>query len=91
MPKSKPSQASEIQETIEQKITEPEKEKRSKKEKKKAKENTRGPLCKLVKSGFMDEHFSEYQDLVNPPAYICKKCGRAAADKKSLCKPVRIG
>jgi hypothetical protein len=65
-------------------------EKKSKKEKKKDKIDLHRPLCKLVHDDILDDHFSEYQALVNPPAYICKKCGRAAADKKSLCKPVRI-
>lgn len=63
-------------------------EKKQKKEKHEP--SLKGTLCKIVKNSDIEKHFAEYQALVNPPRYICKKCGRAAADKKSLCKPVRI-
>lgn len=48
-------------------------------------------LCKLVKKDHLEKHFAEYEELVVNPEYICRKCGRAANDKKSLCKPVPIG
>ena len=90
MPKSKVIPDSSVEEMAQPVAQEPEKEKKSKKEKKKFKAVAHGPLCKLSKSGFVEDHFKEYKALVVPPAYICKKCGRAAADKKSLCKPARI-
>lgn len=68
---------------------EPKEEKKSKKEKKQA-AALKGTLCKLVKDDALEKHFKEYSALVCQPAYICKKCGRAAADKKALCKPSSI-
>lgn len=47
-------------------------------------------LCKLVKKDFPEDHMKEYQKLVNKPEYVCKKCGRAANSKRSLCHPVRL-
>lgn len=64
-------------------------EKKSKKEKK-HEAVLKGPLCKLVKDDAHEKHFKEYAALVCQPAYICKKCGRAAAEKESLCKPAGI-
>jgi hypothetical protein len=64
---------------------------KKKKDDKKAKQNVaKGPLCKLVKKDFLKDHFKEYKALVKEPEYICKKCGRLAKDKRSLCKPVRL-
>lgn|GEM_PF-2284152 len=48
-------------------------------------------LCKLVKDDAPEKHFKEYQALVSKPKYICKRCGRAANGKRSLCRPARIG
>ena len=86
MPKTSLPQTLEVSQTTRTEKTDKEK----KHKEKKTKAMGRGPLCKLAKNGFLDGHFKEYQALVNPPAYICKKCGRAAVDKKSLCKPERI-
>lgn len=47
-------------------------------------------LCKLVKKDFLKKHYKEYEELVLNPGYICGKCGRAAKDAKSLCKPMPI-
>lgn len=60
---------------------------KNKKDKKTKKKHT---LCKLVKKDYIKEHFSDYQALVSDPEYICKKCGRAAKDAVSLCKPLPI-
>jgi hypothetical protein len=52
------------------------------------KEKTR--LCKLADKNFIKKKFNEYADLVSPPGYICRKCGRAAVSDKNLCKPKKI-
>ena len=66
------------------------KDKKGKKDKKnKAAENV--SLCKLVKKGYMDKHLKEYQQLLADPQFICLKCGRVAHDKKSLCRPLKMG
>lgn len=47
-------------------------------------------LCSLVKNGFLKEDFKEYKDLLHKAKYVCKKCGRAAAKSKCLCKPAKL-
>ena len=47
-------------------------------------------LCKLIKKDVLDEKFEDYAALVKEPQYICRKCGRAAAKKKHLCKAQSI-
>ena len=63
---------------------------KKKKDKKAKKPHVKGPLCKLARTDFIEKNFKEYAALVHKPAYICKKCGRAANDKKLLCKPVSM-
>jgi len=43
-------------------------------------------LCKLVKRDEMEQ----VRRLVKDPAYLCKKCGRAAREQGSLCEPSRL-
>lgn len=45
-------------------------------------------LCKLKKD--LKSDIRAYMLLVNQPAYVCKKCGRAGNSKKSLCSPKAI-
>ncbi len=47
-------------------------------------------LCCLVKKGFHSDHPKKYKSLLKDSNYMCRKCGRAAADKKNLCKPTAI-
>lgn len=47
-------------------------------------------LCKLVSDGFLDDHTKKYTQMVNNPKYVCMKCGRAANDEASLCRPKKI-
>lgn len=47
-------------------------------------------LCKLVSDGFLDDHTKKYTQMVNNPKYVCMKCGRAANDEDSLCRPKKI-
>ncbi len=58
--------------------------------KKEKKAEDLGKLCKLAKNKYMDKHTQEYLRLVEDPRYICLKCGRAAHDKKSLCRPYKM-
>ena len=66
-------------------------DKKKKKKKKKKLDATKSTLCKLVKKDYLKKHIKEYQDLILEPQYICTKCGRAAHDKKCLCRPHKIG
>ena len=46
-------------------------------------------LCKWKSSQYVKE-LDRLKILVKDPRFICKDCGRAAHDKKSLCKPVKL-
>ncbi|MEZ6090851.1 MAG: hypothetical protein R3C05_23085 [Pirellulaceae bacterium] len=45
-------------------------------------------LCKLKKS--LRDDIATYVMLINQPTHVCVKCGRAANNKKLLCKPQSI-
>lgn len=45
---------------------------------------------KLCKWKNIKDNLDEYISLVSPAEYVCKKCGRTANNKESLCKPVKI-
>lgn len=62
----------------------------SRPEKERPEKSLTGPLCKLVKKGCPEKHFTEYVRLVGNPRYVCAKCGRAAHGKKSLCEPRKM-
>jgi hypothetical protein len=47
-------------------------------------------LCYLTNLDFQITNPKDYAELVSQPTHFCKVCGRAAADPKSLCKPVKI-
>jgi lipopolysaccharide biosynthesis regulator YciM len=44
-------------------------------------------LCKWDR---IEDRMEELVKIVKSPEYVCKKCGRAARDKKWLCKPVAL-
>jgi hypothetical protein len=44
-------------------------------------------LCYLNNLGFQTSHPEDYKNLVRDPQFMCKNCGRVAADKKNLCNP----
>ncbi|MCA9875033.1 MAG: hypothetical protein H6659_07910 [Ardenticatenaceae bacterium] len=45
-------------------------------------------LCDLNK--LLKKDFEAYTALVDSPNFICRKCGRAANEKKNLCEPKKI-
>ncbi len=47
-------------------------------------------ICKQVKEDLMKEDFKKYSKLMDKPKYICTKCGHAANEEDSLCKPKKI-
>ena len=47
-------------------------------------------LCLLKNIGYVKRNLEGYKTLVRDPNYVCRKCGRAAANKKNLCKPERF-
>ena len=48
-------------------------------------------LCDLVKKGYLKEKTNDYMKLIRGAQYGCRKCGRAAAEKKRICKPEDLG
>lgn len=46
-------------------------------------------LCKWKPGQYVKE-FELLTAIVSKPAYACHACGRAARQKKSLCKPERL-
>ena len=47
-------------------------------------------LCFLRNIGFIQSHLAEYKELVTEAKYVCRVCGRVAADRKNLCKPTKL-
>lgn len=47
-------------------------------------------LCYLNNLGFQVNYPKEYKDLVKNPKYMCRNCGRVAANKNSLCLPEEL-
>lgn len=47
-------------------------------------------LCYLHNLGLVKSDLDEYSKLVRDAKFICRKCGRAAAGEKSLCKPASL-
>jgi hypothetical protein len=46
-------------------------------------------LCKWKKAERI-EKLSNYRSIVEKPGFLCGDCGRVAAKKKHLCKPLRL-
>lgn len=47
-------------------------------------------LCYLNNLGFQISNPKEYKELVANGQFMCKVCGRVAAQEKNLCKPVKL-
>lgn len=48
-------------------------------------------LCKLAADGTHRSQPEAYAGLVKEPRFVCKSCGRAAADSANLCNPILLG
>ncbi|SFN34456.1 hypothetical protein SAMN05660284_01268 [Formivibrio citricus] len=58
----------------------------------KVKDMSEKTLCAMLgKGGLGRDDLKKYMKLVDRPEYVCEKCGRAANEKKRLCRPVKIG
>lgn len=47
-------------------------------------------LCYLQNIGYVKSNLGEYKTLVKDAKFVCKACGRAAADDNSLCNPSKL-
>jgi hypothetical protein len=47
-------------------------------------------LCYLNNIGFQLSNPTEFKALVKNGKFYCRLCGRAAANEKNLCKPVKV-
>ena len=47
-------------------------------------------LCYLTNLNYQIANPDEYKKLVTNPKYVCKLCGRTAAESDNLCKPVKL-
>ena len=47
-------------------------------------------LCYLANLGYHLQNTNQYKSLVREAKYMCKQCGRVAADKMNLCRPVKL-
>jgi hypothetical protein len=46
-------------------------------------------ICKWDKDEIKDD-LDKLKDIVMPPQFICRKCGRVAKESDYLCKPVEL-
>ncbi len=47
-------------------------------------------LCYLHNLGFLNDKPDEYKELVKNGQWMCKSCGRVAANDKNLCVPEKL-
>ena len=47
-------------------------------------------LCFLANLGYHMQYSENYNTLVKEGKYVCNGCGRVAAAKESLCKPMKL-
>jgi len=47
-------------------------------------------LCYITNIGFLKSNLGAYKTLVKNAKFVCKSCGRAAANKNNLCNPVKL-
>jgi len=46
-------------------------------------------ICKWDKDDIKEE-LDKLKEIVTPPNFICRKCGRVAKESDYLCKPVEL-
>jgi DNA replicative helicase MCM subunit Mcm2 (Cdc46/Mcm family) len=49
-----------------------------------------GHLCFLQNVGYLITNLQEYKKLVKEGRYVCKNCGRVAANEQNLCAPEKL-
>ncbi len=47
-------------------------------------------LCYLTNIGFQLSNPKEYRALVKNGKFVCRVCGRVAANENNLCKPAKL-
>ena len=47
-------------------------------------------LCLLHNTGYVSDNLEDYKKLVRNPKFVCKGCGRVAANEKNLCAPEKL-
>jgi hypothetical protein len=47
-------------------------------------------LCYLQNVGFLDDHLDIYKELIKNARFVCRNCGRSAANEVNLCKPEKF-
>ncbi len=47
-------------------------------------------LCLLANTEYLKENFADYKNLVKNPQFVCKSCGRTAANEANLCAPEEL-
>ncbi len=47
-------------------------------------------LCYLQNIGYVQSNLEDIKSLVKDPKFVCKNCGRAAANEKNLCNPEKL-
>ncbi len=47
-------------------------------------------LCLLQNVGYLASNLEGYKKLVKEGKYVCKNCGRVAANEKNLCAPEKL-
>ena len=47
-------------------------------------------LCYLQNVGYLKTNLEDYKKLLKDAKFVCKGCGRAAANEKNLCAPEKL-
>ena len=47
-------------------------------------------LCLLQNVGYLTSNLAEYKKLVKEGKYVCKNCGRVAANEKNFCASEKL-
>jgi hypothetical protein len=47
-------------------------------------------LCMLQNIGYLKSNLNDFKNLVKNGRFVCKNCGRVAANDKNLCAPEKL-